>query len=226
VRATGAPTPLRRSVAVELAALAALTALYLWLLPRRPLALDVAMALVAGALLAATWRHTRERVWAFPTAPAPERRRRAALVLAATAVVALGFGAIGLVGACPSAYGWDAIGTRLFRPTFFGALAFFLPWALLQQTLFQFYLLGRLRVLLPAASPVTLSVANGILFGAAHLPEWEVALITVPAGVVWSYSYCLDRALGPLAVSHAVLGATYFYWARGNDLLLALLNKL
>jgi Type II CAAX prenyl endopeptidase Rce1-like len=121
---------------------------------------------------------------------------------------------------------WRASIWRLFRPMFFGALVVFLPWALFQQTLFQFYLLGRLRVLLPMASPIMLSLANGVLFGAAHVPEWDQALLTIPAGVAWSYVYCRDRALGPIALSHALLGVTYFYWVRGSDPVSGLWSKL
>jgi hypothetical protein len=39
------------------------------------------------------------------------------------------------------------------------------------------------------------------------------------AGVVWSSFYLRDRFLPPIALSHAVLGTTYFYWVRGQDLL-------
>jgi len=49
---------LRRRVALELAVLALLAALYLGLLPARPLALDVAMALAGLGLVALAWKAT------------------------------------------------------------------------------------------------------------------------------------------------------------------------
>jgi hypothetical protein len=62
--------------------------------------------------------------------------------------------------------------------------AFYLPWALLQQTLFQFHLLGRLRVLFPFASPVLLSVVDGVLYGMTHLPSgWLLAGFMVASGI-------------------------------------------
>jgi hypothetical protein len=36
---------------------------------------------------------------------------------------------------------------------------------------------------------------------------------------VWSWYYLRDRQLLPIAFSHAVLGTTYFYWVRGQDLI-------
>jgi len=101
-----------------------------------------------------------------------------------------------------------------------GALVFFTPCAALQQMLFQFYLLGRLRVLIPASPPLTLAAMNGVLFGAVHLPDVELTVLTSVGGAVWSWYYLRDRCLAPIAVSHAVLGTTYYYWIRGDDLLL------
>jgi membrane protease YdiL (CAAX protease family) len=65
---------------------------------------------------------------------------------------------------------------------------------------------------------VVVAGVNGVLFGAVHLPEWDLTLVTVVAGSVWSWYYLRDRYLAPIALSHAVLGTTYFYWVRGRDL--------
>ena len=95
------------------------------------------------------------------------------------------------------------------------ALALYLPWALLQQALFQFYLLGRLRTLLPASVAVTVT---GVAYALVHLPDIGVAAASAIAGVFWSYVYCCYRVLSPLALSHALLGSTFYYWVYGRDL--------
>jgi len=90
----------------------------------------------------------------------------------------------------------------------------------LQQMLFQLYLLGRLRALIPASPALTLAAMNGVLFGTVHLPDVELTVLTSVGGAVWSWYYLRDRCLALIAVSHAVLGTTYYYWIRGDDLLL------
>jgi membrane protease YdiL (CAAX protease family) len=52
---------------------------------------------------------------------------------------------------------------------------------------------------------------------AVHLPDRELALLTAAAGIVWSWVYQRDRVLMPVALSHALLGTTYFAWVRGRD---------
>lgn len=109
---------------------------------------------------------------------------------------------------------------RLFGPTFLAVLPVYFAWGLAQQTLFQFYLLGRIRVLAPSAPPVALSVMNGVLFGAVHIPDPQVVALTTVGGTIWSYIYQRDRVLWPLALSHAVLGAAFYQWVRGRHLIL------
>ncbi len=87
----------------------------------------------------------------------------------------------------------------------------FIPWSFLQQTIFRFYLLGRLRGLLPLASPSLLAVVNGTAYRLTQLPDWHVVLVTVVAGIVWSYFYLRDREILPIAISHAILGSTFYY---------------
>lgn len=203
--------------------LAILAALYLVLLPRRPFWLDIGLALLALGLVGVTARETRERFWGVPLEPAAARLRHSAFhVLGGTAAVAILF-AGWRVATGPTEAG---ILGDLFRPTLLAALVLFLPWAAAQQTLFQFYLLGRVRALLPGAPPAALAALNGLLFGLVHVPEWDVTLVTVAGGAVWSWYYLRDRWLSPLVLSHAGLGATYFHWIRGRDLGLDWLGAL
>jgi hypothetical protein len=41
----------------------------------------------------------------------------------------------------------------------------------------------------------------------------------VLAGIFWSSMYYAFRVLSPLALSHAILGSTFYYWIYGEDLL-------
>ena len=95
------------------------------------------------------------------------------------------------------------------------AVAFYLPWALLQQTLFQFYLFGRLLTLLP---PWLAVACTALAYGLVHLPDPVLSAFTALAGIFWSYVYNRYRRLLPLAVSHACLGAAFHYWVYGLDL--------
>lgn len=206
----------RRRVGVELATLAVLTTIYLVLVPERPVWVDAGLALVGVALVAATARRTREQVWGAPATDGRERLRHSSRhLLIATLTIALLFAIVGR---------WTGHADPMLRPTLLAALVPFTLWASLQQLLFQFYLLGRLRALLPSAPPLALAAVNGLLFGAVHLPDVEVTVLTIVGGAVWSWYYLRDRRLAPIAVSHAVLGTTYYYWIRGEDLLLRWLS--
>ena len=114
--------------------------------------------------------------------------------------------------------GWEEVFRRIFTWRLFPAIGLYFPWALLQQTLFQFYLLGRLLVLFPkqyVAVPMTIT---GACFGLVHLPDVWTALATVASGIVWSFIYYRYRLLLPLAFSHAALGSAFYYGIFGHDL--------
>jgi len=95
------------------------------------------------------------------------------------------------------------------------AVAFYLPWALLQQTLFQFYLFGRLLTLLPPRLAVT---CTALAYGLVHLPDPVLSTCAAMAGIFWSCVYNRHRRLLPLAFSHACLGGAFHYWVYGLDL--------
>ena len=207
---------LRRRVALELATLAVLTSVFLVLLPERPMWVDAGLGLLAGVLVAATARNTRDQVWPPLATPRRERLRHCSRhMLVGTLAAALLFAVVG---------GWARRTAPLFTAPMLIALVLFILWATVQQGLFQFYLLGRLRALLPAAPAPALAMLNGLLFGAVHLPDVEVTVLTIVGGAVWSWYYLRDRCLGPIALSHAVLGTTYYYWTRGEDLVLRWLS--
>ena len=202
---------IRRRVAFELATVAVLTAVFLVVVPKRPVWVDGALGVFAMLFVAATARDTREQIWR-PLATARRDRVRHSWrdMLIATLVVAVLFAIIGR---------WTGRATPLVTATMLATLVPFALWATVQQVLFQFYLLGRLRALMPAAPPPAPAALNGLLFGAVHLPDVEVTMLTCIGGAAWSWYYLRDQSLGPIVVSHAVLGTTYYYWVRGEDLL-------
>jgi hypothetical protein len=207
----------RRRIVTELVVLAILAVAYLTLMPGRQPGIDAMFALLGLGAVGATANHTRERVWGPQAEPVLERLRSCGREVAVfTVPVVLLFGGYGAGTAYLAEGEWSDVLSRLFGGTLLVTLAIYIPWAWVQQTLFQFYLLGRLRALLPGASPLLLSCINGILFGAVHLPAWDVTLVAMGGGAVWSHSYHRHRSLPPLALSHAVLGATYFSWVRNS----------
>lgn len=208
---------LRRRVAFELATLAVLTSIFLLAVPKRPVWVDAGLGLFAVVLVAATARKTREQIWAPLAHERGERLPHSwRHLLMATAGVALLFA---IVGRRTGHAG------QTFTVTMLATLIPFTLWATLQQLLFQFYLLGRLRALLPASPPLALAAINGLLFGAVHLPDVELTALTSIGGLVWSWYYLRDQSLAPIAISHAVLGTTYYYWIRGEDLFVGWLSS-
>ena len=212
------PDRIRRAVAVELSILAALTCAFLIVFPDRPIFADVGLALFAFALLGLNARYTRDVIWAQFT-PASDRRSRMRQAWLLAGLVT-GFGVVGLlatglvVGHAEG--GWDGAVQRIGNWRVLLAVAVYFPWALLQQTLFQFYLLGRLRTVFPAAVAV---ICTGIGYALVHLPDLAVTVATAAAGVCWTYLYDRYRVLVPLALSHALLGSAFYYWVYGRDLI-------
>jgi hypothetical protein len=199
---------------LELLGVVTLAALYVTLWPVRPAGTDPAMALVGLALVAVTARRTTERVWGHPP-PGVARLWGGAQTMARfTIPLLVGFAVFGIVGALSVRHDWSHVGSELFAPQVLVMLGLYLPWAVVQQTLFQFYLLGRLRVLMPATSPLLVAAVNALGFAAAHWPEPDVMILTLIAGLVWSHTYLRHRSVLPLAVSHALLGTAYFSWVR------------
>ena len=220
------PPELRRRVLVEILIIIAAAFLYVGLMPaHRPMGLDIGLAMVAMALVWLFARESCERCWGEPASPMFDRTRRCiTLMLTATVPTVIVFFIFGGVHAYVTHKEIGAVIHRLFNPFFFVTLVAYVPWALLQQNLFQFYLMGRLRALLPFASPFLLSILIGILYGAVHMNDWRVAPVTFIGGVIWSYSYHRDRYVWPLAISHAALATTYYYWVLDHDLFQSLID--
>jgi membrane protease YdiL (CAAX protease family) len=143
--------------------------------------------------------------------------RRAALqtaIFTAAALAALAAVALWVISGEPLTR--EQIVARFASSHFLLAILVYFPWALLQQYIFQTYLLGRLLQLAPTAVAVAVTA---VAFSSAHFPRWPVMALTAIAGVFWTFTYYRHRVLLPLALSHAILGAALHYWVFGRDLL-------
>jgi hypothetical protein len=225
---------MRLRMVAELLTLALLTGLFLAFAPDNyhNTGTYFGLALVAFGLVAFGRTETRERIWGPPESPAFDRVRRCTVNMSMFTIPPI---ALFLILGLAQRYVWPSIQfedvpkpiTPMVSLHFLAALVIYPLWAMLQQTLFQFYLLGRLRALLPFASPLLLSTLNGFAYGLVHLPSgYLLTLVTILGGIVWSYSYYRDRYVFPIALSHGLLATTFYYWIIGRDVLGEMLQRV
>ncbi len=197
-----------------------MTILFFFVLPDRSILVHVSSALLGLVALALNARFTTDVVWApFPLATSKNVRWRRCFadVLPVTLIAGLlCFGLGLLLGYLDN--GWPTAWRRVANWHILLAVCVYFPWALVQQTLCQFYLLGRLYALLPSTAAI---MCTGMAFGLVHVPNLEMMAVTAAAGLFWTYLYSRYRVLLPLAVSHAMLGSTLQYWIYGEDLVAA-----
>jgi membrane protease YdiL (CAAX protease family) len=210
--------PSRRALALELLVLGVLAAAFLVAFRGRPGYVDVLLAVVAVGFILIGYRrgHALWQRHGVDRGSYRMRARRSAVAAAAftaaslTALLAVGLIAAYLEGGASEAW------SRVANPRYLLAALLYLPWALLQQFVFQFYLLGRLLALMPLGVAVSVTA---LAFSAVHFPRAPVMAVTLLAGAVWALLYRRYRVLLPLAVSHALLGSALHYWVFGRDLL-------
>lgn len=209
----------RGKVALELCVVAVLTTIFLLLFPKRNTLVDIGLAGAALLGIALSARYTRHTVWTASPSPVPENRfkRGVTVVFWVTAPTVFLFLLVGGIVAYHQG-GWPAVVKRVFNWRMLAVFGCYLPWALMQQTLLEFYFLGRLLVLFPKKYYLAPMVVTGCCFGLVHLPDYWTAAVTVVAGTVWSAIYYRYRSLLPLAVSHAALGTAFYYGIMGQDL--------
>ena len=206
-------------MALELGVVAVLTAVFLFLFPKRSPAVDVALAGFALVCIGLSAGYTKKIIWAASAPPVEQDRFKRCLVVTfwVTVPPTLLFLAIGGFIAYHDG-GWSAVAGRIFNWRILAAFGCYLPWALMQQGLLQFYLLGRLLALFPRRFLFAPMIITGMCFGLVHLPDVWTASVTVVAGMVWSLIYYRYRLLLPLAFSHAALGSAFYYGIFGHDL--------
>lgn len=209
----------RGKVALELGVVAVLAAVFLLLFPKRNPAVDVALAGLALTCIAFSAAYTKKVIWTVSEPPVEQGRfqRCWEVTFWVTVPPALLFLMIGGFIAYHQG-GWPAVAGRIFNWRILAAFACYLPWALMQQGLLQFYLLGRLLALFPRRFLFAPMIITGTCFGLVHLPDVWTAAVTIVAGTVWSLIYYRYRLLLPLAFSHAALGSAFYYGIFGHDL--------
>jgi membrane protease YdiL (CAAX protease family) len=210
----------RRSVALELAAIGAAALVFVATFRVRPPYVDFGLAAAAVALIALSARRSTA-LWAAGTRREQARRPVREAWLATAAFTATALAVLAALGA--SLQGTVLLGgeassfaERLANWHILLAITLYFPWALLQQYIFQHYLLARLLQLVPLPLAIALTAAA---FASVHFPRWPVMAVVLIAGATWSLIYARSRTLLPLACSHAVLGAALHYWVFGRDLL-------
>lgn len=208
----------RSLIMLELSVITVFTVMYLTLLPQRPAYVDAVLGLVAVTLIALSTARSR-RLWAARPPAVEDRRERLkaasrSMILFSIPIAVLFLVAGAVIGHAGD--GWAGVLERVGNWHLLLALLLYFPWGLLQQFVFQFYLLGRLSYLLPPSVAVGITA---VAFSAVHYPRYPIMAGTLIACVFWSLSYRRHRVLLPLAASHALLGATMHYWVMGRDLL-------
>jgi Type II CAAX prenyl endopeptidase Rce1-like len=212
-------TTVRQKVALELGILVLLATTFLLLFPRRNPWLDIVLAGFALLAILASARYTKNVIWAaLPPPQSPNQFKECMQVILWITIPAvfIFFMSGGIVayrhGGLPAVIG------RLFDWKILVVFIAYTGWALVQQTLFQFYLLGRLLALFPKNQPLWPILVAGLGFSLVHLPDVWTSLATAFAGPIWTLIYYRYRRLLPLAVSHAALGTAFYYGICGHNL--------
>lgn len=200
----------KKILLVELSLILGAAVVFLTLVPERPAFINMSLASLAVLWVTGTQHFTRHSVWARVPVNGvlPDRARSG--WRAAGVFTVLGLVVIAVLG------DYD---THVWRPPAAGipvAVIVYILWGLLQQYLFQYYLLGRLLVLLPHTLAIGLT---GITYALVHVHDAGILLATVPTGIIWAVLYYRYRTLLPLAISHGVLAVAFNYWVYGQDLL-------
>lgn len=100
-----------------------------------------------------------------------------------------------------------------FRPLPSSAFIMFLAyplWSVFQQLFVQSMLAGNL-VRLGVRRGAVVAIA-ALLFGAVHLPEWDLALLCMGAGALWTLFFLRTPNILPLALAHGWIGTLTYVW--------------
>ena len=211
--------PQRRRAAIELLILGLLASGFLALFPRRPISVDLVLAVLASVLVLLNAGYTRTHIWGLlpRQVEGTDWRPGVFVTMTLTVLVVLVFFLIGVAVGYQGA-DWPGAKARILHPYLPTAVLLYVPWALIQQILFQFYLLGRVCTLCPSLHPLAQSLLNGLVFGLVHTTDIWILLLAALGGTLWSFLYLRYRRLWPLVVSHALIGTTFYYWVYGYDL--------
>ncbi|MGI9517392.1 MAG: CPBP family intramembrane glutamic endopeptidase [Pirellulaceae bacterium] len=88
-------------------------------------------------------------------------------------------------------------------------------WGLIQQFVFQGIVLRRLLILID--SHWIAIVITAIWFSLVHLPDWRVCLLTLTAGLYWSWVFLKCPNIWALGLSHGILAALTYPLVLGEN---------
>src|SRR5262245_54020602 len=127
------PTPQRRRAAIELLILGLLATGFLALFPRRPISVDLVLALIALALVLLNACYSRTHIWGLLPRQVEHTDWRPGVfvTMALTGLVVLVFLLIGVAIGYQGA-DWPGAKARILHPYLPTAILLYLPWALMQ----------------------------------------------------------------------------------------------
>lgn len=159
---------------------------YVWLLEGH---VPRSVVYVPSTLVVAltVWHNVRHREWGFSWRALGPGLRLALAVTFPLALLILGVGA--------------AMGTLHDRRDFLGHLAGLFVWGGAQQWVLQTVVLREAQ---RATSRTAGIVVAALLFGAIHLPNLFLSLVTAGAALLWGWLYDRNPNIIPLALSHAL----------------------
>jgi len=223
------PSGFRTRIGAELSAIVLGSALFLVFKPKDNPFLVGTISVIGMLSLALLGRYDDQRIWGPQRHAWKERFRSCVSVLIGPTLLVLG---VFVILALYLSWHIGPFGSQMAQRfgcwSFLPALPVYFISALLQQAFAQWYLAGRLRTAFPSLTFRNLALVNGLFFGLVHIPMGDpiLVLLTMAGGAVWTEAYLRKRSLIPVAISHVLLGATYFYWVRGEDKLIEVAREL
>jgi len=228
-RPSGWSPAFRRCIAAELLGIVFGSTLFLALKPKDNPYFVGAVSVIGMLSLAFYGRLDLDRIWGRVAGSWRDRLRAGTSAVAGATLMVLGvFVLLGLFLSWRIGPFGSQVAQRFGCWSLFPALPLYYVSAILQQAFFQWYMAGRLHVAFPKLTVRNLAIINGLLFGLVHIPMGDpiLVLLTAAGGAVWTEAYLRGRSLVPVALSHVLLGATYFYWVRGEDKLFEVMREL
>ncbi len=90
-------------------------------------------------------------------------------------------------------------------------------WGLVQHYLLIGLTVSSVQILYPQIPGQALITLSGCLFGAVHLPQWELATVTFVLAAVYTWLFIKYKNLWALGLFHGWLGAFFYYFVLGRD---------
>lgn len=111
---------------------------------------------------------------------------------------------------------YGAVNSRFPLPlTFWLVMILYSVWGLGQQFALQALITRNLRAFVPGLA-ARVGAASAI-FSAAHFPNYRLMVLTLIAGIAFSWIYEKYRNLWAIGIVHGILGAVAYYVVLGQD---------